>query len=331
MVRGSKREAKRKGCDQRIVIRWAEVISASMFTNFLHDFTNFRYKLLMPNPNAEKGHALEQSVKIIQESILESDPKLKGVEFSIETNKIVVKEGVRHEIDVLVKTLPGSRYESINIFECKNWKTPVGKNEVVILADKVNALEATRGWLVARSITRDAEARLKQDGRLKFIRCTDDFVGPFDGVSVMHSIRDVLPIDVRMKQRGVPAKDHPDRLDWKKCSLKVNGKSIVFLEFIKAQIDRAFASDTKERAIHYQHEGTHWSERAEMISFEVGEFLVDGSDTEYLVVVVRSFVTIRGRKILSKFELTEHGRVFRFEPLEDSSGKSIEINLVQRF
>jgi len=142
----------------------------------------------------------------------------------------------------------------------------------------------------------------------------------------------MLPLDVRIKQRGVPAKDHPDRLDWKQCSLKVNGETTGFLEFIKTQVDRVFASDTKERAAYYQNEGTHWSERAEMISFHPGEFVMDGVDTEYVVIAVRSFVTIQRRKILSKFELTEHGRVFRFEPLHDSvTGKSIEISLVQRF
>ena len=68
------------------------------------------------NHNKEKGRALETAVKFIQGTLLKSDPKLKGVRFSIETNKLVFISGVRHEIDVLVKTLPGSSYESTCVF-----------------------------------------------------------------------------------------------------------------------------------------------------------------------------------------------------------------------
>jgi len=47
-----------------------------------------------------------------------------------------------------------------------------------------------------------------------------------------------------------------------------------------------------------------------------GEIVCDYSETENPVEI----------------KLTEDGRVFRFEPLHDSSaGKSIEVNLVQRF
>src|SRR5204863_5895400 len=101
----------------------------------------------MPEASPQNGHALERAVRLIQEIILSLDPKLKGAECSIESNKIVNVSGVHHEIDVFVKTLPGSPYESTLIFECKDWKDPVGKNEVIILAEKVNAVGASRGFL----------------------------------------------------------------------------------------------------------------------------------------------------------------------------------------
>jgi hypothetical protein len=75
-------------------------------------------------------------VRLIQQTLLASDPKLKDSKFSIEANKIAVVGGTRHEIDLFVKTLPDSAYESTCIFECKDWKDPVGKNEVMVLAGK---------------------------------------------------------------------------------------------------------------------------------------------------------------------------------------------------
>jgi hypothetical protein len=121
----------------------------------------------MSKDNAQKGRELENAVALIQRSILASDPKVKGTRFSIETKRVVIISGVRHEIDVLVKTLPGSNYESTWIFECKNWKKPVGKNDIIILAEKVGVIGAARGFLVARSFSKDAVAQAKLDTRLK--------------------------------------------------------------------------------------------------------------------------------------------------------------------
>src|SRR5258708_36340170 len=117
----------------------------------------------MPNKNKAKGTALEKAVRLIQETILKSDPKFAGTQFTIEHNKIERIAGVRHEIDVLVKTLPGSQYESKWIFECKNWDKPIGAKEVVSLAEKVKATGAARGFLVAREFTADAEAQANLD------------------------------------------------------------------------------------------------------------------------------------------------------------------------
>jgi hypothetical protein len=127
----------------------------------------------MSNKNKEKGNALEKAVKLIQETILKSDPKFAGTEFTIETNVVKIISGVRHEMDVLVKTHPSSQYEATWIFECKNWNEPVGKNEVIIFSEKIKVLGASRGFLVAKNLTKDAEAQVKLDNRLEVIPFTD--------------------------------------------------------------------------------------------------------------------------------------------------------------
>src|SRR5579884_2636576 len=94
----------------------------------------------MHQKSIEKGHSLERAVSLIQEAILKADPQLQGAEFSIERNKTFVIDGVRHEVDVWVETHPKSHYHSSFLFECKNWQSPVGKNEVIILSEKVKVL-----------------------------------------------------------------------------------------------------------------------------------------------------------------------------------------------
>jgi hypothetical protein len=137
--------------------------------------------------NLNKGRALEKAVGIFQEIIIESDPRLKVADCSVETTKVVTVAGVRHEIDVLVKTLGSSAYESTCVFECKNWKKPVSKNDVIILGAKVQALSANRGYLVAKTFSKDAEAQAKHDPRLSLVPCTEEFE------SVLNTLELLLP------------------------------------------------------------------------------------------------------------------------------------------
>lgn len=131
--------------------------------------------VLMPNKNAEKGDSLEKAVSLIQEAILQADPSLKGIKFSIERKRIVSIAGTRHEIDVWVETHPVSRFKSIFIFECKNWQKPVGKNDVIIFSEKIKVVGANRGFLVAHRFTKDAVAQAKSDSRLEILECTGEF------------------------------------------------------------------------------------------------------------------------------------------------------------
>jgi len=272
---------------------------------------------------------LERAVRFIQETILKSDPKLSGVEFSIETNKILT--GVRHEIDVLVRTLPGSLYESTCVFECKNWKDPVGKNEVIILAEKVDVLRANRGFVVAKNITRDAQEQLKRDDRLSFIECTDDFWSPLNNLELVHAVHEPQNVEVRIKQRGVPPSEHPAVLEWKGKTCRENNIPMDFQSFLKREIDRIILQDQRQSPPKYHLEGTYSGERAEMIEFDAGEFVLEDLEVEHIVLIVRFTVTVRRRKILSKFELKGQGRAFSFEPIEDFiPGKHLQVDIVQR-
>ncbi len=285
----------------------------------------------MANQNTDKGRALEKAVRFIQETILSSDPKIKGTEFIIETNKRDNSSGVLHEIDVLVKTHPNSDYEATWVFECKNWAKPVDKNEVIVFAEKVEALRASRGFLVAKALSKEAESQLAQKSRLRFIRCTEDFLSPLNSAEIFHSVTDVLPMVVKIKERGVPCRQNPTTLDWRTIACHLNNEPVGLLSFIGPQIDEMIREDQKKHAALYRNDGTHWGETTRLIEFAKGEFVIGDMDVEYLTLPVQFFVTTRRKRILSKFELEGQGRAYSFEPIEDfQDGKQLEIHLVQR-
>ncbi len=282
----------------------------------------------MPNENKAKGDALEKAVRLIQETILKSDPDFAGIQFTIEHNEILKIAGVRHEIDVLVKTLPRSQYESVWIFECKNWNKPVGKDEMIKLAEKVKATGAARGFLVARKFTADAEAQAKLDNRLKLLHCTDDFSAHFE---LTHTVHVPEPIQISIKQRGVPPLEKPNQLDWKRASWLLNGKPTNFAQFLLPYIDNEMEADKTENNAKYNRDSSHCSSRSSLIEFERGEFTFDTVDVEYLRIDVKFWVKVQRLKLISKFELRSQGRVFSFAPIiDEGTGKQIQIDLVQR-
>jgi hypothetical protein len=284
-------------------------------------------KIETSHQSSEKGRALERAVKFIQEKIL-SDPKFNSAKFSVESNQIVTVRGTRHEIDVLVKMFVGSLYESSWVFECKNWKKPVGKNEVMILAGKVNAIGAARGYLVARKITKDARAFIEQDSRLQFCECTDDFQSPFC-FSLIHIIHDYLPISLSIKIRRVPPGEHPKQIEWKDKKCLLDGKPVDFQEFISKHVKDIVAHDRRENEVRYRYEGTHYSTQRWEFIFKDRELLLGDLDIEQMTMAIMFFVTVETTKS-SQFEMKGQGRVFSLDAMIDDGGQRLEIDIFQK-
>ncbi len=288
-------------------------------------------KILISNMSAknnQKGKVLERAVKLIQEAVLKSDPKLKGISFSIETNKTIKIADVRHEIDVFVKTLPNSSYESTWIFECKNWSEPVDKNQVIYLAEKVKVVGATKGFLVAKEFTKDARAQANTNQRLDLITCADDFLSPFD-FKLQHSVTTPTSIKVNLKRRG----NWPNafvNLDCKNEKSYLNKQPINLESFFNTKVDEIIHEEHRLNVARYRFEGTHWGRQEKSIEFTNDELLIGDFDVESATVVVEFTVEIRNQKLISKFELQDQGQAFSFEPFEDEvSGDKWEIDLVK--
>jgi hypothetical protein len=104
----------------------------------------------------EKGDRLERAVRAIEQAILRDFPAYSDKTFRFASKKIVNSGGVHHEIDVHVEVELGPGYNSVFIFECKNWEENVGKNEIIVFQEKIDATRAQRGFFVARGYTKDA-------------------------------------------------------------------------------------------------------------------------------------------------------------------------------
>lgn len=122
----------------------------------------------------EKGDALEKAVQLIETYILGSNPGTRDAIVTIEPKKIVVVNKVKHEIDMYIAIDYGKGYKALFIFECKNWKKKVDKDEIIVFSKKIEVIHAQKGYFVAKSFTRDAEAQAEQDGRIELLVATEE-------------------------------------------------------------------------------------------------------------------------------------------------------------
>lgn len=277
-----------------------------------------------------KGRELEESVYFIQKNILETDSKYRGQAFTIERNQIVFAGGVRHELDVVVKVQPGADYEALVLFECKNWKKKVGKNEVIIFSEKIRAVAASRGFIVAANWTKDAESQARKDSRVKLVKCSNDFQSPLSAVQMLHQTTDLLNIEVHARIVG------PDRLPtiapfdidaiW-----TMSGSPIVLRTFIKGQADRLYSEKFQQDHQRLQLEGTHEGVARGRILFDNGEMVSLNQELEWMELTCHYRVSNALQKLRSRFEVKGYGRTYSFEPINDAkSGKAITVTIVER-
>jgi len=67
-----------------------------------------------------KGRQLEEALRLIEEASFKDDSRLRASPPAIKTREIFNVSGVHHEVDLTVRFLLGTHYETLHIFECKN-------------------------------------------------------------------------------------------------------------------------------------------------------------------------------------------------------------------
>lgn len=262
----------------------------------------------------QKGDALEQAVEAIEGLILRGSPNLKEKSYLIESKKIITVGGVHHEIDLFVTVdLGGPGYSSVYVFECKNWKEAVGKNEIIVFTEKIAAAGGQRGFFIAKSFTADAKAQASKEPRMELVVAVEhdpvSTILPFGYQSVRQT-----PTHVRLdfkKWGSVPSEGI--KLDLPSAVVILDGKPIDFLDYINVwateainEYMRTFPSGTLPDGI-YQREI-----KAER-SFVEGVLKINEHVIRTMAITVQFDITIVRPAIKSDFEVSGRGRVVSFE------------------
>jgi len=273
----------------------------------------------------EKGNALETAVAVIERHILTRSPGLREDTFVIEGKKIIQVGGVHHEIDIFVTIDSAPGYKSVFIFECKNWTDAVGKNEVVIFSEKIDAAQAQHGYFVAKSFTRDAEAQAEKDPRITLLLAIEHD----PTVPVPFHFHIVIPefdhVEVTFSRWGSPTNSESLPFDVGAAEAWVQGRTINLKEYLVAWGHEAVNGSMRTFSSGKLPEGVYERTGESTREYAEGELTLNGdairSATLHVPFKVRLF-----RTVTSHFEVESRGRVVTFAPFA-FAGTTAEIKL----
>jgi hypothetical protein len=287
------------------------------------------WKSEMTTPR-EKGNALEAVVEAIERHILNTSPALSEKRFLIESKKIIAVEGVHHEIDVYVTIDLGDGYTSVFIFECKNWKEAVGKNEIIIFAEKIAATQAQKGFFVAKSFTADAQAQAATNPRVSLLAASerDPTTAPlpygFHGVllSPEHA-------EATFYRRGLSHSKF-NTVDLNTVSARFQGNAIDLRQYLTKWAEDASSEDVLSFRSEKVPEGNYKRATQSTRKYTVGELTLDGNDIERAESSVRYNVAVVRPRVVSYFEVESRGRVVSLAPVQIPLGPAMQIRLTSR-
>lgn len=262
----------------------------------------------MPAPH-EKGSSLELAVHAIESAILKSSPSYHDKTFGIAMKKVVTIAGVRHEVDIWVAVDLGAGYEALFIFECKNWEEKVGKNEIIVFSEKIRALQAQRGFFVAKSFTSDAEAQASLDPCITLLRVADlpaeDVPVPFGfhGINV-----ESTNAEVAFLTPGADENSRKVKVELATASLVIDGQGTevdrYVNDWIAAERDKRVNSFPSQAVGEGVHDLRFEADRR----FAPGAAILNGTEVAVIRLAGQVRVRVVRPRIISYFEVATRGR-----------------------
>ncbi len=276
----------------------------------------------------EKGSALEDAVRAIEDTILRSSPGLAEGTFRIQSNRIINSGGVRHEIDIFVTAALPNGYEATFIFECKNWQAKVSKNEIIVFTEKIASVGAQRGFFVARAFTKDARSQAAKDIRVKLL--TASHIKPVVAVKFPQIVQTHIGATKVHVQFGIPSFSTTPLASLPELGsqiLMVGAEHMIASEYINRWVDKVRHDEVSRMDISTMEDGEYTIQLSSEVQFADGEASIDGFTLRQLSVVGTAQVAIVRAQILSIFEVETRGRLLKVGM--DHGGIEIRADIVE--
>lgn len=268
------------------------------------------------NSNNEKGRQLEQAVEAI-ENIAQRIGIPPGSLVTVLPRKIIFTNGVKHEIDLWVEV--DGRLSLI--IECKNWAKTVGKNEVIVFAEKLRVTKAEKGIVIGRRFSKYAAAQAALCRGME-LKVADENVGSLRFFPAFHVVEQLIYSDqsrVEIKFLGAT----PQTLDG---TYMLNGEAVSLEELAKKLVQKVIdlrmaSEDTTSRiGDEYQIKITKW------LKFNEGNLTYGGYRVLSVRVTTVFKVKVSQPETKWKFQVEDRGIAIH-QLFKSQSNGSLEIGV----
>ncbi len=265
------------------------------------------------NKQLLKGDSLEEAVEKIQSLILRTNPAFQNSNFTIERKKLIFPGDVKREIDLYVKVDPGNDMDSIFIFECKNWNSPVDANSITIFNTKITETNATKGFFIAKTYSKDAVKEAKKYPRLFILKATEDYIdlSPFPHMHMtLHNSDRIFTMEII--EKGILSNEgSTNKIEIGKVIYQ--GEKIPVQEFFNPIYEETIDQKMKTEMTQFLDEGIYKYSYHREIDYEDGKLLINQIEVEKIIIDVDFEIQIVKPIIISKFDIESKGRYLKQE------------------
>ena len=277
----------------------------------------------------QKGDTLEKAVQTIEALILHSNEATRNAIVTIEQKKIVIVDGVKHEIDIFTTIDYGKGYTSIFIFECKNWEVAIGKNEIIVFSEKIQAVQAQKGYFIAKSFGEFAVAQAKKDKRIELLIASDK-LDPLP--SFTNNFHLVLSNVVQTNLIVHLTTDEPEIINaltfTEESRVKV-GNEELFLKAFRERLQQVVINEViNHEPTGLFTEGVYPYKKTQTVKFQQKELSIEGNQCEAIEVEAIWEVHIIHPKIVSKFDIQTRGRIITYDFDQLPTGGNITTSFI---
>jgi hypothetical protein len=256
----------------------------------------------------EIGNALEEAVRLIEQTILQTTAK--GAIITIEPKKVIIVEDVKHEIDLFITIDLGKGYTAIYIFECKNWIKGVGKNPIIVFSEKINVTRAQKGYFIAQRFGKHAIAQAKRDSRIELLTASTELDALPTFITGFHMVHEVSSrTDLHFKVLANNPKDLEDHTDTNKIRVRLDNEDLSYQEFSQRVHDIVKNDVMSHEPTGRFSEGIYPYNRTRIFTYPSGELFIDGLECCELEAHVAWEAQILYPKIVSQFDINTRGRI----------------------
>ena len=278
----------------------------------------------------EIGNILENAVEAIETAILRDINANSNYKLVIETRKKVSIRGSLREIDIYVEMEMAEGYKALYLFECKNRKEKADPSDIDILHTKVRALNAQRGFFIAKSFTNPALNTAKGYGNIEAMLASDNLnIEPL--AKIMSSGFNTPNIHAEVELYGKASEEYLNVNSLRTVQeVRLNGETIDYDKYIKGLAQQVLLriQEHIRNNIDTIPDGENGYKSYVEKIYKEGELTQDDYDVRKLVVHVDVGHIIHRLRVIADINIETKGRVVAFEPTSIGLGQDVSFSIV---